>query len=337
VTRNRNDTAASTSTRPQSHRLLIIVPAVLLLIGTVAGGLLTLRHVDHVSQAHTTRQHQAEAAALRDHVESQLALLRGQIAMLAHHRDTLAAIADGDAGARATQERRLRELTPHARRISLFTPGGAAVDLEAQPPVSFAALDLLHRAEAGRPAGPEAYHVGGEMVVYLAQPVVGVQDGTADGGSEDEVGGMLLAVLAMEYFRAPLRAFDPSRGRVEIAQRFGQGAAVPVLSHGDAPPDVEGIVHELALPHWQVVFYPGPATSVPLSRPVDALLPLVIFALLALVALVVAEFRPRTRTSPARAPALPASPTATRATNGDAPPARDGDTATQPPPDATGP
>jgi phosphomannomutase / phosphoglucomutase len=251
-----------------------LLPLMLSLAGLLVGAaLLWAQLIDGANRDHASRQQSAHAAAVRDAFESRLAALRSHMELLAQAQETKEAIAGDDRRQVSLQERRLGTLTPFARRMALFTSGSAAVDLESDPPVSFAALDLIHRAEAGAHGGPEAFQLNGERLFYVTEPVTDLE----------AVGGVLLAAISMEYFAESLGALDPALGRTELVQRFQQGAPATVLQYGEEPAAAsEPIRLGLSADHWFVVFRPNPAATTPLVGVGALALPLLVMAALVL-------------------------------------------------------
>lgn len=139
----------------------------------------------------------------------------------------------------------LKALLPYARRVDIIPRGRAEVDLNADTPISFAALDVIKRAESAEFVGPEAA-VGKRNVLYTASPI------TRDG----VVAGVLFVAFSHDLLLEPMSvAFDPSAGTVSLLQQFDNTASSPVLEWGTGGQDeLHANTVQLGVPHWQLQF-----------------------------------------------------------------------------------
>lgn len=137
-------------------------------------------------------------------------------------------------------------------------------------PVSFAALDLLQRAENGQTPAPEAYKVGSRWMLYSVaalrpdpqQPAVGT----------------LLLVFEFDRLLAALPALPDGVGQLRLQQQFG--SAPPQLLAQLGTPGRDDLRQNLPSgnPNWQLSFSPGNRLVQPSVSPVV----LILAALLAL-------------------------------------------------------
>ena len=137
----------------------------------------------------------------------------------------------------------LADQHPHIARVTLIEKGTAEVDLNAEVPISFAALDLIRRAETREFVGPEvSLNQGGR--IYAAQPI------TPDG----IVTGVLLVVFDNGFFLEPLRYFTGLRGALQIMQQVGNTPSTTVMTAGGKEGDYAAVEHQLITPHWKLNF-----------------------------------------------------------------------------------
>lgn len=135
----------------------------------------------------------------------------------------------------------LAERFPGALRAVLLSPGYDEPDLDAEPPLGYAALDMLRRAEAeARVVGPEAHLPGGpEAHLNLVAPVI----------RDDGVIGLLLVSLPPEWLSEALALSGATDGRRVVVQ-----GGDPVLAVGSTGP----VAHERAASvpgsDWQLRF-----------------------------------------------------------------------------------
>lgn len=109
----------------------------------------------------------------------------------------------------------------------LNAPGQAAQDNDSPGPVSFAALDILHRVESGQNVAAEAYKVGQRWLLYSAAPV--------RGADQSLQGTLLLAVDLQRLLRA-LPPLPGDAGQVQLVQQFSGAPAQVLLQRGTPAP-----------------------------------------------------------------------------------------------------
>ncbi len=175
-----------------------------------------------------------------------------------------------DALARYDEEQRanISSLTvnhhPYLERIEIIEKGKAEVDLNAEVPISFAALDLIRRAETREFVGPEV-SLNQHQFVYAAQPI------TPNG----MVAGVLFAVFNKSFFSDPLSHFE-DLGKLKVHQKFDGSPGTVVIDWGRDQELAAPIDAQLYAPHWTLSFAAANA-SLPQDTPIFALLvPLVV-------------------------------------------------------------
>jgi phosphomannomutase/phosphoglucomutase len=181
---------------------------------------------------------------------------------------------------KAHGERLTREMAD-AERIELVPLGEAKVDLTGDTPISFAALDVIRRAETAPYVGPEAFLLDQRSVLYVARPVMG----------ERGVIGVLFAAISMNYFYLPLAAFDASLGTVSIEQRFEGTEPRIVLSYGETSPSTKDIRLNINTPRWSLIFLPNPSVASPLVGPTDLAAPFGLLVAMLLAAIYLTNMR----------------------------------------------
>lgn len=134
---------------------------------------------------------------------------------------------------------------PWVRRISVFARGGAVVELQAPVPVSYAALDLIQRAEAGAIAGPEV-SLNNRELTYAAAPIL----------VNGAVSGTLLLVVDTEWFSAPLAETGEGIGRLELVQSYQGAEPVSFLTWGNAGDAARQVEAAASIANWSVRLQP---------------------------------------------------------------------------------
>jgi len=179
--------------------------------------------------------------------------LQATVDAMATATTTVAAFSSHDPAQRQQTSQMLTEQHPYVVRVEIIDNGAAEVDLNAEVPISFAALDLIRRAESSSFVGPEVGpNQGGRL--YAAQPIA-----AADGSS----GGVLLVVFDRDFLVGPLQHVTELRGTLEVLQTVQGSPTTPVLSAGGASGDLPAIQEQLLAPHWSVSFAAAAAEVTP--------------------------------------------------------------------------
>ena len=133
-----------------------------------------------------------------------------------------------DPSAVSALEASLARLIPGALGVRLLPPGHSAVDAKSSPPLSFAALDLLRKAERAMEPVPLEVHLVGTPDQHLATAIA------LRGEGENVVGVLRLA------FRDSLSAVpkEVAGGKLVLQQQVrGQWANLDPASAGPAEPE----------------------------------------------------------------------------------------------------
>ena len=172
-----------------------------------------------------------------------LADLRGIINAMATSDATIAALASYNPQQQKAMAKQLADQHPYISRVEIIEKGKAEVDLSAEVPISFAALDLVRRAESREFVGPEVGTKQGARI-YAAQPIT----------PKGTVGGVLLVVFEKEFMLDPLQYFTNLRGSLQILQTVSGTPTTPVLEVGSTSGNMASIEQQLFVPQWKVSF-----------------------------------------------------------------------------------
>jgi len=230
----------------------------LLAIGIAIGGLvvasllLWAAVVRPANADHRAQLQAQQAQAFASFFNVRLEAIRREMTDAAAARDTIASLATYDPVNIKTQNQHLAQLISSALRVDIIPKGHAEVDLSAQTPISFAALDVIKRAETQEFVGPEASQVNQRPVFYVARPIT-------DNG---QVAGVLFAAISMDFFFLPLKNLPGDLGQVTVEQQFESAAAHDVLQYGSDPDGAAAAVRiKLNSPTWTLVFTPKASAS----------------------------------------------------------------------------
>lgn len=140
----------------------------------------------------------------------------------------------------------------------LHAIGKAEQISDERAPVSFAALDMIRRAERNMPVLPEAHQVSGAWRLYMIKPLRSSADAP--------IRGTLLVVFDMRRILGSLPPLPAGSGELSLVQQFPGTPAHTLLRNGDTS-TAEPLVLSTGNPIWRLEFRPGPALRNSLVNP----------------------------------------------------------------------
>ncbi len=161
-------------------------------------------------------------------------------------------MARGDASARAAAAERLSGLFPAAVRVRLLPKGMDEVDLDASPPIGYAAIDMLKYAETHDTPPPVEVHMGGtpQQHINLVRRIL------------DPGGRHIVGHLMVSFPLQPLQAVLAGAGVDGYAELQQLAGAQPLVfaSRGQQAARGSGLKPVLArVPgsRWQIAYWPA--------------------------------------------------------------------------------
>ncbi len=161
-------------------------------------------------------------------------------------------VGKGDAQAMATEAEKLTGLFPTAVRVRLLPPGIEEVDLDASPPIGYAAIEMLKYAETHETPPPVEVHMGGtpQQHINLVRRIL------------DPGGRHIIGHLMVSFPLQPLQAIlqkSPISGYLELQQVAG---ATPLVfaSQGQAGLRQSGgspSLSKVGGSRWQIAYWPA--------------------------------------------------------------------------------
>jgi phosphomannomutase/phosphoglucomutase len=218
--------------------------------------------------ARTAEQAAGEVAALLGFYDS-------TVGLLSRDPDIATLLNAGKASALREREKSLAYLFPKALNIRLLPPGIDQVDMNASPPLSYAALAQLHEAERSESAPPAEVQLLGtpQQHINIVRRVV-----SRDGG---DVVGLLMLSLSMEAIEKILKTAMHTDGYIELQQVAARGKPVPISRQGNSNYQQRepAIVQAVPGSRWQVAYWPVHGSMAYLGK--ISLVVLVVFLLAA--------------------------------------------------------
>jgi len=239
------------STKPGRISLETAWWVVFLGTAVLLAALALLLHDRYASSGDELRRAQAEAVldGFAGQIETAVAQYRGSLEYVANDAEVVGLVQGGAGDALRRKEATLAYLFPAAVRIRLLPAGFDTPDNTASPPISYACLDVIQRAERQDQAPPAEVHRAGsaDQHIDLVQAIRGT------GG---RAVGTLLVSLPQGLLQQIVNRMRLNGGYVELGQGAG-GNTLTVASRGSRPEGVGGPQHTVAVPGtaWQLAYW----------------------------------------------------------------------------------
>jgi len=257
-TRTRKRKRQKTSNGIWWHSLLAIGIGALGLVS--AGGLLWWQLIANGNELHRDQQIETYRDTFTGYFDGRIANLRREVLTLAASRQVVDALATNDEKTIAVANRALTDLIAFARRVEIVPNGAARVDLNAAVPISYAAMDVIKRAEVQPFVGPEGASLDQRNYIYAACPIT----------NQGRIDGVLFVALSPEYFLASIAGFDSKIGKVRVEQLV-DGSRIDIFQWGENLTPDKAVKATLSNSIWTMIFEPGPGVAKPITRLTDLL------------------------------------------------------------------
>ncbi|MGB5441069.1 MAG: phosphomannomutase/phosphoglucomutase [Gammaproteobacteria bacterium] len=267
-----------------SVRLQLLLAAVLLL-GVLAAFCFqlmsgTITHAIENEARLVTEQVAARVSTVVDHYGA-------SVAMLAKDPDLASLFIRGTQGALRAREESLRYVYPDAINLRLLLPGIETIDMQASPPLSYAALTQLRAAEKGKKVPPVEVHL-----VNSPQQHVNIVRRVMDPAGSGVVGHIMLS-LSNNILQGILDNLPQLNGYIELQQSGVRGSQVMLASSGDA--NLRSGAAERSLKvgdsRWQVAYWPAMSSIMYLDSLSIWVLAAFLSSATAIIALIMVLFR----------------------------------------------
>jgi len=253
------------------------IAAALLLIAFGCGSLLLqVSALDPAAAGLRQQQTEQEGAFLSRRLEDRIALMHAMADDVAASPDVEAVLRDDLPLARQNLAAQLDAAMPHLLRLRILPRGSAQVALDEVPPLSYAGLDMIRRAESGERTLPEAIRVDGRPL-----PVINIARRIKDteAVAETVLGSVFLTFDATILGEA-LRRLDVAATGVSIEQRVGDSNWVPIVALGHSEAEMLQAGFDLADSSWRLTYRAQPSSLPPPPLSMLHLLPGLLLILL---------------------------------------------------------
>lgn len=169
------------------------------------------------------------------------------LAQIAANQSVIDLITQNDLDELAVTERLIASQVPYGLTAHIFGVRSAREDPDISPPLSFAALDMIRRAEQGQSLSMEAHQHDDQA--YL-QSVKAVRN------KSGRLIGTVAVTQGMEYLHNQLSGMDGGAGNLKIQQQFEGGDVQTLAAYGEQN-DNRVISLRSDNPNWTLTFQPA--------------------------------------------------------------------------------
>ena len=226
-----------------------------------------------------TQQVAARVSSVVDHYSA-------SVSMLAKDPGISELLMSGDQGAIQAKEESLHYVYPDAVNVRLLLPGIEKIDMQASPPLGYAALTQMRTAEQAEQVPPIEVHLlnSPQQHVNIVRPVM-------DPAGSGVIGHIMLS-LDNDILQGILDNLQELNGYIELQQFGVRGVAVRIAAAGDK--DLKdgdaGRVLKIGDSRWQVSYWPAMSALVYLGSLSTWTLAAFLSAATAIIALIMVLF-----------------------------------------------
>lgn len=203
-----------------------------LLIFLLAGSLVSVIAIffqqDAAAQASASWKQEITLTAenLSDRIATQLSHITAKMDLLARDAQLIDLISNGNSAGLQQREAELAYLFPGSVRVRILPPGLTEPDDNATPPLSYAALDMLRRAETSETAPAAEVHLFGkpQQHINIVRRILS--------SSGRRIIGHIMVSLPLPAIQEALDAPKLSRGYGEVWQVVSNGTPVVLAKRG---------------------------------------------------------------------------------------------------------
>jgi phosphomannomutase/phosphoglucomutase len=162
----------------------------------------------------------------------------------------------GDKAAMRAREKSLRREFPNALNVQLLPPGLASVNLDASPPLSYAALDQMRLAEYSAQSPPMEVHL-----FNSPQQHINIVHRVMDPANSRVVGHIMLS-LPHNILQGIFDDLGYVQGYIELQQAGARGDPILLAAQGDTYDRIGDAVRVFPIDgsRWQIAYW-APASS----------------------------------------------------------------------------
>ena len=184
-------------------------------------------------------------------LEQQALTFDSLVGALAKNADIANLLTSGDTAAIQARADSLKQLFPAATLVRLYPTGSATKDASTEPPISFAQLDMVARAEREQSVKPEIHFHEKRKFLTVVKPVTGPRG----------IAGTLLVSFDFAQIQPLLPKLPADQGYVEILQTYSDKPILVYDSGNAGDKQGEGYKAQGTIKHFSAVYYPAPSAD----------------------------------------------------------------------------
>jgi phosphomannomutase/phosphoglucomutase len=233
--------------RTVRNAILISVGLVVGLL-VIGGGLFFFKQQSEESQVQSQAALEAEARDIATRIQPSFKQVTDNLDALAKDEQIVSLLEEGEQGAITELAGKLETRFDSVLKLRLLKPGAYELDNESYPPISYASLDLLKRAEkaSGQP-GAEVHMFGSpkEHVVFVHRV----------NNKKGNLIGLIHLSLGIDLFSKALSGLGSMPGYIELIQQ-AEGKPLVLGKYGDAAfRHGDPMIAEVTNTRWNIAYW----------------------------------------------------------------------------------
>jgi phosphomannomutase/phosphoglucomutase len=188
------------------------------------------------------------AKSYSEYISQQLFVLNASLEAFSQQPRLTDAIVAKDTKELSRALRDAKKILPFIANIHVYSKGKAKKDASSTPPVSFAQLDMIRRAEKNKSPAPEVHAQNKVRYLNYATPIK----------QDDKIIGSLLVNFRLQDILSVIPELDADAGYIEIAQKFDDNKPQVLHKSGNVKfKNGPGISIPSGNGHWIAIYYPS--------------------------------------------------------------------------------
>ncbi len=188
------------------------------------------------------------AKSYSEYISQQLFVLNASLETFSQQSALTEAIAARDTKELSSIARDAKKILPFITNIHIYPKGKAKKDATSTPPVSFAQLDMVRRAEKNRSPAPEVHAQNKVRYLNYATPIK----------QDDKIIGSLLVNFRLQDILSVIPELGSDAGYIEIAQQFDNNKPQVIHKSGNVKfKSGPGISIPSGNGYWIAIYYPS--------------------------------------------------------------------------------
>lgn len=170
---------------------------------------------------------QTQAAAYVNHFGNQIDTAVNQLQLslagISKNEKLGELLATGNPSALKEKANELKISLPYAMSVHLYPIGTAKVNRDIFPPISFAALDMIQKAESGDTVAPEVQKFDERLLLSMVKNIA----------YQGKTTGVIYVIFEFQSITKKITGFDSAIGYLSLTQTFANGKTQQILQAGN--------------------------------------------------------------------------------------------------------